>query len=508
MSTRGDGSGNSVVETVSCMRLQRPNENEDGREGSNTHEDRHRSRIVSSNGDGVSVGGRGNMETCGGSGGNSGKDNETSSVRNEATTPSECCPSAMHSTTDASVSRKLNLDSNISPTAPLTCGKRPKLKRKGGQQSTENDRENSGFNNSSANSDKRRRRTLNVLNSCEFSVSKPGPNDSGSLLDPGRRDSAESKDGCTPSITSDNIKCEPNNEPLVELGGSENMNNVTKKVEEHNVTHHHTSSGNSRLDHDSTPKCDSEGDSSPAMRGSCSCPHPLTTATTASRNTNDDEETSSRSRPFYRRHRRRINLTDHDVRVSGQVSCEPGSQGVTGNSVNNHRHHNNPPPPSSNRDARRPHGLSRSDLWEFHFRGSSAAQPATLSSSSSTNNTNVSVDSTGAARTTTNEEENVSYPFSNLHQSTHVTNFLGVQTAVATATARSSHHVHTAVVIASREHENCEATLQTAVNRAIAGAFAGSGEGAVANNIIDTTHRLQLWDADLHLQVIKLRVYQ
>lgn len=70
------------------------------------------------------------------------------------------------------------------------------------------------------------------------------------------------------------------------------------------------------------------------------------------------------------------------------------------------------------------------------------------------------------------------------------------QTAVATATARSSHHVHTAVVIASQEDEHSEAALQTAVNRAIAGAFAGSGEGAVANNIIDTTHRLQLWDSN------------
>ena len=78
--------------------------------------------------------------------------------------------------------------------------------------------------------------------------------------------------------------------------------------------------------------------------------------------------------------------------------------------------------------------------------------------------------------------------FSNLNQAQG-------QTAVATATARSCHHVHTAVVIASQEDEHSEIALQTAVNRAIAGAFAGSGEGAVANNIIDTTHRLQLWDS-------------
>ena len=71
-----------------------------------------------------------------------------------------------------------------------------------------------------------------------------------------------------------------------------------------------------------------------------------------------------------------------------------------------------------------------------------------------------------------------------------------IQRAVATATARSSHHVHTAVVIASEEDEQSEVALQTAVTRAIAGAFAGSGEAAVANNIIDTTHRLQLWDSN------------
>ena len=33
------------------------------------------------------------------------------------------------------------------------------------------------------------------------------------------------------------------------------------------------------------------------------------------------------------------------------------------------------------------------------------------------------------------------------------------------------------------------------MNRAIAGAFAGSGESGVANNIVDTTHRIQIWDS-------------
>ncbi|WAR06908.1 AMRA1-like protein [Mya arenaria] len=36
--------------------------------------------------------------------------------------------------------------------------------------------------------------------------------------------------------------------------------------------------------------------------------------------------------------------------------------------------------------------------------------------------------------------------------------------------------------------------VQSAINRAIAGAFMGSGESAVANNIINHTHRIQAWD--------------
>ncbi|XP_070563739.1 activating molecule in BECN1-regulated autophagy protein 1A-like isoform X2 [Ptychodera flava] len=36
--------------------------------------------------------------------------------------------------------------------------------------------------------------------------------------------------------------------------------------------------------------------------------------------------------------------------------------------------------------------------------------------------------------------------------------------------------------------------LHSAINRAIAGAFAGNGETAVASNIVNTTHRLQWWD--------------
>ncbi|XP_060583975.1 activating molecule in BECN1-regulated autophagy protein 1A-like isoform X2 [Ruditapes philippinarum] len=36
--------------------------------------------------------------------------------------------------------------------------------------------------------------------------------------------------------------------------------------------------------------------------------------------------------------------------------------------------------------------------------------------------------------------------------------------------------------------------IQSAINRAIAGAFMGTGESAVANNIISQTHRIQYWD--------------
>ena len=86
------------------------------------------------------------------------------------------------------------------------------------------------------------------------------------------------------------------------------------------------------------------------------------------------------------------------------------------------------------------------------------------------------------------------------HGSNHSSSFAtlaGVQgsgTAVATATARTFRHVHTAVVVADGTNGGPQFALRTAINRAIAGAFAGCGEGAVASNIINTTHRLQWWD--------------
>lgn len=86
------------------------------------------------------------------------------------------------------------------------------------------------------------------------------------------------------------------------------------------------------------------------------------------------------------------------------------------------------------------------------------------------------------------------------HGSNHSSSFAtlsgsqGSGTAVATATARTFRHVHTAVVVADGTNGGPQFALRTAINRAIAGAFAGCGEGAVASNIINTTHRLQWWD--------------
>lgn len=136
----------------------------------------------------------------------------------------------------------------------------------------------------------------------------------------------------------------------------------------------------------------------------------------------------------------------------------------------------------------------RSEIWNFTLGEAMPSDQVMVSES--LNEIDVSVE--GAASTIP-VHGFVTFPSSDAGgHSASISNLsrMRAQTAVATATARSSHHVHTAVVIASQEDEHSEAALQTAVNRAIAGAFAGSGEGAVANNIIDTTHRLQLWDSN------------
>ena len=87
----------------------------------------------------------------------------------------------------------------------------------------------------------------------------------------------------------------------------------------------------------------------------------------------------------------------------------------------------------------------------------------------------------------------ISYP----SESRYTSSISGVEPdahAIATATARTPRHVHTAVVIAGGNENESDTALRTAINRAIAGAFAGNGEGAVAANIVNTTYRLQLWD--------------
>lgn len=101
------------------------------------------------------------------------------------------------------------------------------------------------------------------------------------------------------------------------------------------------------------------------------------------------------------------------------------------------------------------------------------------------------------------------------HGSNHSSSFAtlggsqGSGTAVATATARTFRHVHTAVVVSDVTNGGPQFALRTAINRAIAGAFAGCGEGAVASNIINTTHRLQWWDfSRVELPDLKSSEYQ
>mgnify|MGYP000214676336 CR=1 FL=1 len=101
------------------------------------------------------------------------------------------------------------------------------------------------------------------------------------------------------------------------------------------------------------------------------------------------------------------------------------------------------------------------------------------------------------------------------HGSNHSSSFAtlggsqGSGTAVATATARTFRLVHTAVEVADVTNGGPRFALRTAINRAIAGAFAGCGEGAVASNIINTTHRLQWWDfSRVELPDLKNSEYQ
>ncbi len=55
-------------------------------------------------------------------------------------------------------------------------------------------------------------------------------------------------------------------------------------------------------------------------------------------------------------------------------------------------------------------------------------------------------------------------------------------------------HPHYSVSILDDTINRQNDGLQAAINRAIAGAFMGVGETAVASNIVSLTHRIQFWD--------------
>ena len=63
-----------------------------------------------------------------------------------------------------------------------------------------------------------------------------------------------------------------------------------------------------------------------------------------------------------------------------------------------------------------------------------------------------------------------------------------------TSLQRRHLHPHYAVSILDDTVNRQSDGLQGAINRAIAGAFMGTGEAAVANNIVNLTHRIQRWD--------------
>ena len=55
-------------------------------------------------------------------------------------------------------------------------------------------------------------------------------------------------------------------------------------------------------------------------------------------------------------------------------------------------------------------------------------------------------------------------------------------------------HPHYSVSILDDTINSQNDGLQAAINRAIAGAFMGVGESAVASNIVSVTYRIQRWD--------------
>ena len=134
----------------------------------------------------------------------------------------------------------------------------------------------------------------------------------------------------------------------------------------------------------------------------------------------------------------------------------------------------------------------RSQLWNVDLGPEEAealSSQMTVSSSRLANDSDLSIE----AGSTIPVYSFISYP-SERRYSSSISGIEPSGRSVATATARTPRHVHTAVVIAGSNENESETALRTAINRAIAGAFAGNGEGAVAANIVNTTYRLQLWD--------------
>ena len=135
----------------------------------------------------------------------------------------------------------------------------------------------------------------------------------------------------------------------------------------------------------------------------------------------------------------------------------------------------------------------RSEIWNVDLGQGGAevfASQVTIASTSSDQSVG---DITPRSRSAIPVYSFISYP----SESRYTSSISGVEPeahAIATATARTPRHVHTAVVIAGGNENESDTALRTAINRAIAGAFAGNGEGAVAANIVNTTFRLQLWD--------------
>ena len=135
----------------------------------------------------------------------------------------------------------------------------------------------------------------------------------------------------------------------------------------------------------------------------------------------------------------------------------------------------------------------RSEIWNVDMGQGDAEVFASQVTIASTNSSQSLGDLALASRSAIPVYSFISYP-SDARYSSSISGIEPDGHAIATATARTPRHVHTAVVIAGSNENESENALRTAINRAIAGAFAGNGEGAVAANIVNTTYRLQLWD--------------